>query len=75
MKRAVQLLGLAQQCLEASASPVLLALAEAHLAKPMSHLSALLATLGAYSGWDAAAKAGLTAQLQLCTLMLQRCQV
>ena len=54
----MQLLGLAQQCLEASASPVL-----------------RLATLGAFSSWDACAKAALTAQLQLCTLMLQRCQV
>ncbi len=75
LQRAAQLLGLAQQCLESSASPVLLALAEAHLAKPMSQLSALLASLGSFSGWDAAAKAALTAQLQLCTLMLQRCQV
>ena len=71
----MQLLGLAQQCLEASASPVLLAWAEAHLCKPMSQLSARLATLGAFSSWDACAKAALTAQLQLCTLMLQRCQV
>ena len=54
---------------------MLLALAEAHLAKPMSQLSALLATLGKFNGWDAAAKTALTAQLQLCTLMLQRCQV
>ena len=56
LQRAAQLLGLAQQCLESSASPVLLALAEAHLAKPMSQLSALLASLGSFSGWDCSRK-------------------
>jgi hypothetical protein len=70
-----KLLGLAQQYLEGSPSPAMPALAEAHLAQPMSQLAAALARLGPLSAWDAAAKYALDAQLQLSALMLQRCQV
>lgn len=75
LERAEKLLGLARQFLERSASPAQASLAEAHLAKPLSQLLALLASMGSFSDWHAAAKGVLDAQLQLSALMLQRCQV
>ena len=75
LERAEKLLGLAQQFLERAASPALPDLAEAHLAKPLSQLSAMLAGMGPFSDWHAAAKGVLNAQLQLSALMLERCKV
>ena len=75
LERAEKLLGLARQFLERSASPVLSDLAEAHLAKPLNQLSAMLAGMGPFGEWHAAAKDVLNAQLQLSGLMLQRCKV
>ena len=75
LERAEKLLGLAHQFLDRSASPALPGLAEAHLAKPLSQLSALLASMGPFSDWHSAAKCVLNAQLQLSGTMLQRCKV
>ncbi len=75
LERAEKLLGLARQFLERSASTALPDLAEAHLAKPLSQLSVLLAGMGPFGDWHAAAKGVLNAQLQLSGLMLQRCKV
>ena len=75
LERAERLLGLAHQFLQRSASPALLAVAEAHLAEPLSQILALLAGMGPFSDWHAAAKSVLHVRLQLSAIMLQRCKV
>ena len=75
LERAERLLSLAHQFLERSASPALPVVAEVHLAKPLSQVLALLAGMGPFSDWHAAAKSVLHAQLQLSAIMLQRCKV